>query len=138
MWHTPERHDQRTGTSHSSASSRMLDHLSSHRTSRPVRTNEMRGPDPGTPPGNGTNLALNKATKSKQASCAASEGPAKAVNGSVSGGNSDKWCSAVAGTKTLEVDLGANKTLTGYGGGLPRKKWLLDLEGAPFKDRLAA
>ncbi len=34
--------------------------------------------------------------------------------------------------------IGTNGSLTGYGGGLPRKKWLLDLEGAPFKDRLAA
>jgi len=28
--------------------------------------------------------------------------------------------------------IGANGTLTGFGGGLPRKKWLLDHEGAPF------
>jgi methylated-DNA-[protein]-cysteine S-methyltransferase len=34
--------------------------------------------------------------------------------------------------------IGTNGSLTGYGGGLPRKKWLLDLEGASFKDRLAA
>jgi hypothetical protein len=68
-------------------------------------------PPPSDPPGNGTNLALNKPTKSKQASCAAAEGPAKAVNGSVSGGNSDKWCSAVAGAKSFEVDLGSSKAL---------------------------
>ncbi|MDQ1654706.1 MAG: hypothetical protein QOI35_3906 [Cryptosporangiaceae bacterium] len=59
----------------------------------------------------GTNLALNKPTKSKQASCSANEGPAKAVNGSVSGGTTDKWCSGVAGAKSLEVDLGASKAL---------------------------
>ncbi len=34
--------------------------------------------------------------------------------------------------------IGTNGSLTGYGGGLPRKKWLLDLEGAAFKDRIAA
>jgi hypothetical protein len=71
------------------------------------------GPDGGTPPG-GTNLALNRPTKSNQASCNASEGTAKAVNGSVSDGNSDKWCSAVAGAKSIEVDLGANRQLTRF------------------------
>ena len=30
--------------------------------------------------------------------------------------------------------IGANGTLTGYGGGLHRKRWLLRHEGAPFKD----
>jgi len=30
--------------------------------------------------------------------------------------------------------IGANGTLTGYGGGLERKRWLLQHEGAPFKD----
>ena len=34
--------------------------------------------------------------------------------------------------------IGSNGALTGYGGGLPRKRWLLEMEGAPFKDRLAA
>jgi hypothetical protein len=66
------------------------------------------GGDPGAPSGN---LALNKATKSNQASCNANEGPAKAVNGSVSGGNSDKWCSTAAGAKSLEVDLGATESI---------------------------
>jgi lysyl endopeptidase len=57
-----------------------------------------------TPPGS-PNLALNKpATGSTP--CNANEGPDKAVNGSVSGGNSDKWCS-LAATKFLQVDLGA-------------------------------
>jgi hypothetical protein len=52
------------------------------------------------------NLARNKpATGSTP--CNVNEGPAKAVNGSYSGGNSDKWCSSAAGTKVLTVDLGA-------------------------------
>ena len=34
--------------------------------------------------------------------------------------------------------IGANGTLTGYGGGLPRKRWLLEHEGASFKEQLAA
>jgi methylated-DNA-[protein]-cysteine S-methyltransferase len=34
--------------------------------------------------------------------------------------------------------IGANGTLTGYGGGLPRKRWLLAHEGARFKEQLAA
>lgn len=69
------------------------------------------GPDGGGSPG-GTNLALNRPTKSAQASCNANESTAKAVNGSVSGGNSDKWCSGIAGAKSIEVDLGANHQLT--------------------------
>ena len=49
-------------------------------------------------------LALNKpATADSQ--CAAAEGPAKAVNGSVTGGSGDKWCS-LGTTKFLRVDLG--------------------------------
>jgi methylated-DNA-[protein]-cysteine S-methyltransferase len=34
--------------------------------------------------------------------------------------------------------IGMNGTLTGYGGGLPRKRWLLAHEGARFKEPLAA
>jgi methylated-DNA-[protein]-cysteine S-methyltransferase len=34
--------------------------------------------------------------------------------------------------------IGANGSLTGYGGGLPRKRWLLGHEGASFKEQLAA
>jgi methylated-DNA-[protein]-cysteine S-methyltransferase len=34
--------------------------------------------------------------------------------------------------------IGTNGSLTGYGGGLPRKRWLLGHEGASFRDRLAA
>jgi len=33
--------------------------------------------------------------------------------------------------------IGANGTLTGYGGGLPRKRWLLAHEGAGFKELAA-
>lgn len=52
------------------------------------------------------NLALNKAATGSTA-CNANEGPAKAVNGSTSGGNSDKFCSFAA-SKWLRVDLGAS------------------------------
>lgn len=34
--------------------------------------------------------------------------------------------------------IGADGSLTGYGGGLPRKRWLLEHEGANFRGRLAA
>jgi len=60
------------------------------------------GATPPTP----TNLALGKPATGS-ASCASDEGPEKAVNGSVSGGNSDKWCALATGTKSLRVDLGA-------------------------------
>jgi hypothetical protein len=55
-------------------------------------------------------LALNKPATGS-ASCTTSETPAKAVNGSVSGGNSDKFCSP-ASSKWLQVDLGAPVPLT--------------------------
>ncbi|MFJ8667534.1 discoidin domain-containing protein [Streptomyces sp. NPDC093600] len=56
-----------------------------------------------------TNLALNRpATASGR--CNAAETPAKAVNGSVSGGNADKWCTTTT-AKWLEVDLGSTRTL---------------------------
>ncbi|MFC4031315.1 GH92 family glycosyl hydrolase [Streptomyces polygonati] len=44
--------------------------------------------------------------------CGSTETADKAVNGSYSGGTSDKWCSKAAGTKTLTVDLGASHSLT--------------------------
>ncbi|HEY3004207.1 MAG TPA: family 16 glycoside hydrolase, partial [Kribbellaceae bacterium] len=53
-----------------------------------------------------TNVALNKPATA-DSSCASTEGPAKAVNGSVSGGLGDKWCS-LGSNKYLQVDLGAN------------------------------
>ena len=58
------------------------------------------------------NLALGRpATGSTP--CVASEGPAKAVNGSVSGGLADKWCTK-AGSRILTVDLGASKTVSTF------------------------
>ncbi len=70
------------------------------------------------------NLALNReATADSQ--CGTGEGPEKAVNGSVSGGWSDKWCSQGA-NRWLRVDLGSRKTIrsvvvrhAGAGGELP-------------------
>src|SRR4029453_204375 len=60
----------------------------------------------------GPNLALNKPATA-DSSCNSDEGPAKAVNGSVSGGNSDKWCSH--GTnKFLQVDLGASQSVNRF------------------------
>ncbi|MGW2201690.1 endo-beta-N-acetylglucosaminidase [Streptomyces sp. NPDC001774] len=56
-------------------------------------------------PGTESNLALGRpATASGQ--CNGSETPAKAVNGSVSAGTADKWCTTTS-AKWLEVDLGA-------------------------------
>jgi hypothetical protein len=63
----------------------------------------------GPPP---VNLALGR-TATADTSCNANEGPAKAVNGSVSGGNTDKWCSG--GTdKWLRVDLGTSASLSRF------------------------
>ncbi|MFI5530421.1 discoidin domain-containing protein [Kitasatospora sp. NPDC051853] len=59
-----------------------------------------------------TNLALNRPATAS-GTCNANEGPAKAVNGSVTGGNSDKWCTLTS-SKWLEVDLGAAKPLSGF------------------------
>ena len=56
------------------------------------------------------NLALNRPATA-DSSCGTSEGPEKAVNGSVSGGNSDKWCSLGA-SKFLQVDLGSSTHLS--------------------------
>ncbi|NUR91054.1 MAG: glycoside hydrolase, partial [Nonomuraea sp.] len=62
--------------------------------------------------GGESNLTLGRpATASGQ--CNADEGPAKAVNGTVNGGNADKWC-ALTATKWLEVDLGSAKPLTRF------------------------
>ena len=59
------------------------------------------------------NLALGRpATGSTP--CAASEGPEKAFNGSVSGGWSDKWCSKVAGSRRLRVDLGSSRSVSTF------------------------
>src|SRR5262245_43703970 len=58
------------------------------------------------------NLALNKSATGST-SCNANEGPAKAVNGSVSGGNSDKWCTNVT-PMWWQVDLGAAVTVSSF------------------------
>lgn len=55
------------------------------------------------------NLALNK-TATGSTACNANESPAKAVNGSVSGGTTDKFCS-LATSKWLRVDLGSSQTV---------------------------
>jgi glucose/arabinose dehydrogenase/PKD repeat protein len=61
----------------------------------------------GTPPS--VNLALNRPATSDSA-CNDQETAAKAVNGSVSGGNSDKWCSLGA-APWLRVDLGSARSV---------------------------
>jgi hypothetical protein len=58
------------------------------------------------------NLALNKPATGS-AACTSTEGRAKAVNGSVSGGNSDKFCS-LAASKFLQVDLGSSQALSKF------------------------
>ncbi|TAA39674.1 discoidin domain-containing protein [Pseudoxanthomonas winnipegensis] len=55
------------------------------------------------------NLAYAK-TATGSSACNANETPAKAVNGSVSGGTSDKFCSLVSGA-WLRVDLGSAKSV---------------------------
>ncbi|MCA2217762.1 family 16 glycoside hydrolase [Jidongwangia harbinensis] len=55
------------------------------------------------------NLALGKPATA-DSSCSAIEGPARAVNGTTTSGNLDKWCSTGA-TKWLQVDLGAATTV---------------------------
>jgi predicted alpha-1,2-mannosidase len=59
--------------------------------------------------GGPTNLALNRPATGSTA-CNASEGPARAVNGSVSGGTTDKFCS-LAASKFLQVDLGSVRAI---------------------------
>ncbi|SDJ38331.1 Peptide-N-glycosidase F, C terminal [Actinokineospora alba] len=59
-----------------------------------------------------SNVALNKSAIGS-AACASTEGPAKAVNGSVSGGNADKFCTNASG-KWLQVDLGASQSVSGF------------------------
>jgi hypothetical protein len=60
--------------------------------------------------GGAPNLALHRPATGS-APCNGNETPDKAVNGSVSGGTSDKFCS-LAATKFLRVDLGAAMTLS--------------------------
>ncbi|WNG44824.1 PKD domain-containing protein [Archangium minus] len=58
------------------------------------------------------NLALNKPATGSTA-CNSSETPAKAVNGSVSGGNTDKFCSLTS-SSWLQVDLGSVQTVSSF------------------------
>ena len=69
---------------------------------------------PGTPPPPPppVNLALQRPATGSSA-CRSSEGPAKAVNGSVTGGNSDKFCTR-ASNRYLRVDLGSNRTISSF------------------------
>ena len=69
-------------------------------------------PTPTPTPSSSGNLALNKAATSSSP-CNTSETAAKAVNGSVSGGNTDKWCSFAA-SRWLQVDLGASFTVGSF------------------------
>jgi hypothetical protein len=55
------------------------------------------------------NLALNRPATA-DSSCNGNEGPAKAVNGSTTAGNGDKWCS-LGGSKWMRVDLGGVTTV---------------------------
>jgi predicted alpha-1,2-mannosidase len=64
-----------------------------------------------TAPALGTNLARGKSVTGS-AACGAGEDAAKAVDGALS--NNSKWCSSVAGTRSLTVDLGANSSVTAF------------------------
>jgi hypothetical protein len=59
------------------------------------------------------NLAVDRPAASEQRPCTATETPAKAVDGSVTG-YSSKWCSADGPTKTMQVDLGSNRAIGGF------------------------
>jgi PKD repeat protein len=58
------------------------------------------------------NLALNRPATGSTA-CNSTETPARAVNGSVSGGTTDKFCS-LASPAWLQVDLGSAQTVSGF------------------------
>jgi hypothetical protein len=68
-------------------------------------------PGPVVPP-TGGNLALRRPATGS-APCNANETADRAVNGSVTGGLTDKWCSR-APSGFLQVDLGASKTLRSF------------------------
>ncbi len=72
-----------------------------------------RTPTPTATLPSGTNLALNKPATAS-ASCNTNEGPEKAVNGSWTGGNSDKWCDNTSASKWWRVDLGATYTVSKF------------------------
>jgi hypothetical protein len=59
-----------------------------------------------------TNVALGR-TATADSSCNANEGPAKAVNGSVAGGNTDKWCSTST-NRWMQVDLGRSSLVSQF------------------------
>ncbi|MEU8518978.1 discoidin domain-containing protein [Streptomyces sp. NPDC048577] len=63
-------------------------------------------------PATETNLALNRPATAS-GSCNSAETPDKAVNGSVSGGDADKWCTTTS-AKWLEVDLGSVRALNRF------------------------
>ena len=75
----------------------MVPTCSSDRTTR-IYEFEVYGPD------GATNLALHRPVTGSTP-CSADEGPEKAVNGSVSGGTKDRWCSHEP-RSYLQVDLG--------------------------------
>ena len=92
--------------------------------------------------GGPTNLALLRPATGSTA-CNTNEGPDKAVNGSVSGGNSDKFCS-LASTQFLQVDLGGTHSIQSFvvrhaGAGGETSTWntrdfdlLVSVDGANF------
>ena len=67
---------------------------------------EVYGPD------GKVNLALNRPATGSQP-CTPEQGPEKAVNGSVAGGQADSWC-AHEGPLFLQVDLGASRPVTRF------------------------
>ena len=56
------------------------------------------------------NVALNRPASAARPA-PRREGPAKAVNGSVSGGWPDKFCTKVTGTRQLTIDLGSSRSV---------------------------
>jgi Domain of unknown function (DUF1929)/F5/8 type C domain len=66
-----------------------------------------------TPPPPPVNLALNRPATGS-AACTTGETPPKAVNGSVSGGLTDKFCTKVTSTRRLTVDLGTSRSVTTF------------------------
>lgn len=66
---------------------------------------------PAAAPNLGPNLALNRAATGS-ATCNATESAARAFDGALS--RDSKWCSTVAGTKVLQVDLGAAMTVSSF------------------------
>jgi hypothetical protein len=109
-------------------SSRTFHALASARTARYVRLNVTSGINStgsgadaariyefevyGSGGGGLTNVAQGKPATGS-APCAAAEGPEKAVNGSVGGGNGDKWCSSAA-SAFLQVDLGSSRAIKSF------------------------